>query len=403
MAQLAVNGGRPVFVGEFPAWPVVDDADRAALTGVLDSGVWGIGGTQQGAFEKEWASFVGSRHAVLTSSGSTALMSALRACGVEPGDEVIIPAYTFQATATAVLYLGAVPIFADIEAGGLCLDPDAVEAAITSRTRVIMPVHVAGRPADMDRFTFLAEKHGLSLIEDACQAHGAAWRDRRVGSIGQAGAFSFQSTKNLCAGEGGIVTTSDPRVAGLANAVHNCGSAGAGLTAEPTVGTNYRMTEFQAALLRSQMRRLPDQIRVREANARTLDQELAKIPGMMPLSRDERITTHAHHLYVFRYDSRACGVPRRSFLRALNGEGIPCHGGYEPLYRAPFLSEGLNAFPHARTGPRYPNLDLPVTETACHEAVWLTQRLLLSSPDRIQAIIDAVAKVYEYRGELKDD
>jgi len=382
---------------------VVEDTDREALLEVLNSGVWGIGGTKQAHFEENWSEFTHSRYTVTTSSGSTALVCALRALEIGPGDEVIIPAYTFQATASSILLTNAVPVFADVDSS-LCLSPAAAEAAITPRTRALMPVHVAGCPADMDGLKRVAEKHNLTLIEDACQAHGAAWRGQPVGSIGAAGAFSFQSSKNLPAGEGGAVTTSNPLTAARSAAVRNCGNALAGLETDALVGTNFRLTEFQAALLLSGLKRLPAEIALRERNAATLDEQLAKIEGILPLPRAEGVTTHAHHLYIFRYRREVFGgAPRSAFIRALQAEGIPCHGGYQPLYRAPFLSDAAH---RTKTGFRdqdaggYGDLYLPETELACTEAVWLTQRLLLGSDEQTGRIIEAVQKIRDQSREL---
>ncbi|HET6382666.1 MAG TPA: DegT/DnrJ/EryC1/StrS family aminotransferase [Armatimonadota bacterium] len=402
--KLAIHGGAPVFEGSFPHWPIVDDADRAALIDAMDGGVWGLGGVRSKQFRDAWAKFTGAHYAITTSSGTTALICAMRGLGIGAGAEVIIPAYTFQATATAILQLNAIPVFADIEPGNFCLDASAVESAITDRTRAIMPVHVAGCPADMDALIAIAEKQHLPIIEDACQAHGAAWRGRGVGSIGAAGAFSFQSSKNLAAGEGGAVTTSDAAIAGVASASRNCGTPDAGLESAPLAGANYRMTEFQAALLLSQMRRLPEQIARREENAAVLDRELGDVPGIRPLIRDERVTVHAHHLYIFRYSTDVfAGASRAAFIRALQAEGIPCHGGYQPLYRASFLADalrGTNEGWRHFSDRMYEHLRLPVTESACSDAIWLTQRLLLSDRAQIQAIVDAVAKIHQHRSEL---
>jgi dTDP-4-amino-4,6-dideoxygalactose transaminase len=396
--ELALNGGTPVrdtAKRPWPKWPVWDEQDLNALREVLESGTWGCAGkaTHVPAFAEEFARFQDARFGVTNTNGTVALEIALRALGLQLGDEVIVPPYTFVATATAVILAGGVPVFADIDPGNYNLDPAAAEAAITSRTRGIIAVHIAGCPADLDALSELARKRGLFLLEDCAQAHAAEWRGRKVGAIGDAGTFSFQSSKNLCAGEGGIVVTNDEGLYQRCWSITNVGRVPQGAFYEhPILGANFRMTEFQASLLRSQMARLPEQTARRWQNAQYLNAELAKVRGIRPMALDPRVTMHAYHLYVFRFDgAQFGGMSRAEFLRALSAEGIPCSAGYVPLYGNSLFRNPDN-FPGRQVD--YSRVHCPVAERVCaDEAIWLTQNLLLGTREDMDDIVEAVAKV----------
>jgi dTDP-4-amino-4,6-dideoxygalactose transaminase len=390
--RLAINGGTPVRSDPWPSWPVSDQREVRALEAVVRSGVWGLGGEQIREFCRRFAEYHHARFAVAVANGTAALEVGLTACGLGQGDECIIPAYTFVATATACLKMQVVPVFAEIDPDTFTLDPADVERRITPRTRAIMPVHVAGCPCDMDALLAVARKHDLRVIEDACQAHGAEWKGRRVGAIGDCGGFSFQSSKNLTAGEGGAVVTDDEDVYARAFQFHNVGRAPEGSRHQfASLGSNYRMTEWQAAVLLAQFERLDEQTATRNRNALHLSQRLAQIEGIAPARRDERVTCHAYHLYVFRYDSEAfAGLPREEFLRAMGAEGVPCSPGYSPLYHQQAFQEGV---PVAGREVDYGDVDLPVTERACQQAVWLGQTMLLATERDMDDVVAAVEKV----------
>ncbi len=399
MERLAINGGTPVRSEPFPRWPVWGREEERALLEVLRSGQWGIGGDKVTEFEAAFARFQDARYGVCVTSGTAALEIALRAAGVGPGDEVIIPPYTFVATATACLALGALPVFADIDSETYNLSSTAVEAQITGRTKAIIAVHIGGGPADMDALPALAHRRGLTLIEDAAQAHAAAWRGRRVGAIGDMGTFSFQSSKNLNAGEGGIILTDNAELAERCWSIHNVGRVREGAWYQhETWGGNFRMTQWQAAILLAQMTRLEEQSARREENARYLSQELAKI-GLRPLARDSRVTQHAWHIFIFRYDpSLARGVKREVFIQAMRAEGIPCSPGYVPLYATNAVRRGTED--NLRWVGRDPeeierlHRPCPVAERACYEeAVWLGQNVLLGTRADMDSIVEAAAKV----------
>ena len=408
MSGLMADTAAPVRTAPWPEWPVVDEEDVRAVADVVRSGVWGsLDGTRVREFERAFADLHGAAEGIAVNSGTTALTVALTAVGVGPGDEVIVPSYTFVATATAVLLAGAAPVFADIEPDTYNLDPEAAERAITERTKAIVPVHFGGAIADMDRFRALARRHRhLSIIEDAAHAHGARYAGACPGTLGAAAAcFSFQSSKNLSAGEGGIILTDDEAIARTCRSLMNTGRATTGLWYEHHLpGGNYRLTEMQGALLRSQMRRLPEQTRRRNANGSYLDEQLSRVPGIRPMKTDPRQEIHPRHLYLFRYDAEKFGMPRARFLERLNAEGVPASPGYsiglhqQPLYSGEGLKEQIpgRALAHLseRTGGGA-RVSCPVTERACAtEAVWLVQRLLLAEQRDMDDIVRAINKIH---------
>ena len=282
---LALHGGKPIRSKSYPNWPDFDQSDEQALLDVLRSAKWGRHlGTQVDAFEAAFATYQGARFGVAVMNGSVALRIALLAAGIQAGDEVIVPAYTFIATASAVIEVNAIPVFCDIDPHTYCLSPADLERALTQRTRAIIPVHFAGQSAQMDVIMPLAEKHNLVVIEDAAHAHGAEFEGQRLGSIGDFGCFSFQASKNLTAGEGGIILTNEERYERLCRALHTCGRYPEGQWYEHFLpGGNYRLTEFQAALLLSQLARLENQTVRRNTNGLYLNERLSEIPGIQPL------------------------------------------------------------------------------------------------------------------------
>ena len=396
---LAIDGGTPVRTRPWSRWPVFDETEEQAILGFLRSGKWwSVEGTKVHEFEQAFARFQDAQFAVCVTNGTAALEVALRAAHIGCADEVIVPPYTFIATATAVLSVGATPVFVDVEEESLNIDPSRIEEAITPRTRAIIPVHIAGCPADMDGVLEVARKHNLLVIEDAAQAHAAEWKGTKVGAIGDMGCFSFQASKNLNAGEGGAVVTNNPHWADQVWSVHNVGRVRGGRWYEHHVlGSNFRMTEFQAAILLCQLQRLPDQTERRTRNAQKLTELLSQIPGIRPPRPDPRVTRHAYHLYIFRYNRQAFGGrPREEFLRALSAEGVPCSAGYVPLYKERvFVNRPISNDLCQRSGIKdYSNVYCPVCERVCaEEAVWLYQNMLLGDEEDMTDIATAVAKV----------
>jgi dTDP-4-amino-4,6-dideoxygalactose transaminase len=403
--MLALFGGTPVRRTPFTAWPLFGDAEEARLVRTLRSGNWGrLDGTEVSAFEDRFAAMHGCTHGIAVVNGTVALRVALLAAGIRAEDEVIVPPYTFVATASAVIEANAIPVFADIDLHTFNLDPRSVEAAITPRTKAIIPVHFAGQPADMDALTAIARKRRLIVIEDAAHAHGATYRERPAGSLGAMATFSFQSSKNLTAGEGGIITTNDDALARSCRSIQNCGRVPDGVWYEHhVIAGNYRLGEFQGAILNCQLDRLEDQTRTRDGNGQYLARRLATLPGISPQARSAECTRHSYHLFMLRI-TPAFGAARSALLRALQAEGIPCSGGYgfslpeQPLFRnkafGPFL-------PAASARLDYREASCPNSDAICREqGVWLEQRLLLGPRSDMDDIARAFEKVYEHRDAL---
>jgi dTDP-4-amino-4,6-dideoxygalactose transaminase len=320
------------------------------------------------------------------------------------GDEIIVPAYTYVASATCVLQNNLLPIFVDIDPNTYNLDPNRLEEAITKRTRAIMVVHFGGQPADMDRIGKIAQKHGLPIIEDAAHAHGCEWKGKKAGSLSLFSSFSFQSSKNMNAGEGGIICTNDKKLAQECDSLMWAGrKVGRPWYEFHRLGWNYRITEFQAAILRVQLTRLKKQVQHRDEMATYLSRKLQRLKGVSPLRRDPRCTRHGFHIYMFRYDEPTVGMPRKRFIDALVAEGIPAFSGYTfPLYRNPmFLNKRFinGSFPLGT--PYHDDIDYaafadkcPVSERACrYEAVWLPQNCFLGTRADMDDIATAVEKV----------
>ena len=393
MSQLAILGGEPIRKTPFAQWPVFDERERAALNDVLESGFWGGYSPKVREFEQAFAEFHQTTHGVTGANGTVTLEVALAAAGIGAGDEVIVPPISFIATATAVLRIGAVPVFADIHEDTCNLDPLRVVEAITPRTRAIIPVHFAGQPADMDAIIEIARRHNLIVIEDCAHAHGATWRGRKVGSFGNFGSFSFQASKNMTAGEGGILITSDEKMAEQARSICNQGrKSGGGWYEHVRLGTNYRMTGWQAALLLVQMARLPEQLERRAANANFITEQLRQFDMITTLVTDERVTCHSNYLFMLRLElTRHPEVTKDMFVRALNAEGIPCAAGYPyPLYR----NQVFESYRHDRA-------DCPAAEQMCLDTFWVSHEILLAEPHDLQDFISALAKVCSDTSGLK--
>lgn len=411
--RLALLGGRPVRTDPFPAWPKVAPADEQAVLEVLRSGQWfrGASGRWARRFEEAYAKLTGAKHCLATANGTSALFASLQALGVGPGDEVLVPPYTFVATINVVLLHHALPVFVDTDPETFQIDARKIESAITEHTRAILPVHLGGNVADMDAILAVARKHKLPVVEDACQAHLAEWRGRKAGSLGEAGCFSFQVSKNLCSGEGGAIITDNDDLIERCFAFHNNGR---GRRTESlsfsyeTNGANLRMTQFQAALLLSQMARLEEQSRRREQSAEYLTGMLREIPGIQPARQYEGCTRNAFHLYMLRYDKeRFAGAPRDLFLKALRAEGIPCSGGYRPLNKEPFLARTLASkaykaiYSPERLARWQERNQCPANDRLCEEAVWFTQTMLLGERRDMEQIAEAVRKIQAHAGALR--
>jgi len=407
MAHLAVRGGEPLRTKAWPAWPQHDQREIENLTRVVESGNWGgfpSPNVMGGEFASRFASYHGARHGITTTGGTTALEIALKAAGLERGDEVLVPALTFYATAFAALVQGFKPVFVDIDPETWCIDPEQIERHVTPDTRAIVPVHLGSRMADMDRIGEIARKHGHFVIEDCAHMHGGFWRRKGAGTLGDMGCFSFQSSKLMTCGEGGIIITDDDVLAQRCQAYMN---SGRGTTrdrqaAEGTMlGWNYRMTEFQAAVLLAQLERLPRQVETRNANIAHLERRVAEIDGVTTLRHDERMTTRSGYGVILRYDETSWrGVPRDTFAKALHAEGMRLYGAfYTPVYSAP-----LFAWKDAPIEVDYSQTRCPVAEKAAwKEMIWLPHEVFLGTTADVDDLCDGIVKLREHLDELAGD
>ena len=409
MAQLALKGGAPVRTEPLPDWPVHDERDIAAVTAVVKSGQWGgypYPGPQTAEFARRFAEMQGGGYAVAMANGTVTMEIALRAAEIGWGDEVIVPAYTFMATASAPMAAGAIPVIADVDPQTYCLDPQAVERVITPRTKAIIPVHLGAQMADMDALMEIAEKHGLFVIEDCAHAHGAKWHGRGAGTIGHFGSFSLQSSKILTTGEGGILLCRTPELAAKAISLIDCGRPHDEAGQIYTMGSNYRMTEFQAALGNVALERFPEQVREREEMVAYLEESLSEVPGVRLLKRDLRHTQRSFYRYIFAIDPQVFGVDHDLVCTALSAEGISCWAGYNAMHHYDLFQPQRsklavpNAFPDYF---KFENMSFPVSEQACeHEAVWLDENIFRGGIQAVDDTVSALKKLVEHRETLRE-
>jgi dTDP-4-amino-4,6-dideoxygalactose transaminase len=413
VGKLAITGGEPLRKTPFTAWPIAGKEEAEALQDVLTSTKWGgqpFPGKHAAAFAKKFAEVHTVRYAQCVNTGTVAIQAALRAIGIQPGDEVIAPAYTWEGTVGPVLLLNAVPVFVDVDPDTYCLDTKLIEKAITPKTKAILPVHLGMRFADMDEILRIAAKHKLKVIEDCAHAHGGMWKGKGAGSMGDLGAFSFQSSKLITSGEGGAVISNNLEYMERVQSYINAGRAS--LTDKyhhRIVGFNYRLGEFQAAVLGPQLDRLPQQAAVREMNMKHFESRLHGTEGIALLKADPRITRLAPYGYVIKYFAeKAKDIPRAAFVAALQLEGVPCDGlFYEPVYKSSLFPVLSSDFPALSWG-REKALDLrtmyscPESERAAyHEAVWFPHQHFLGSTGDVDAIADAIHKVLANIEELR--
>ena len=407
MPELALLGGKPTRTEPYPEWPVFDERDTDAVTAVIRSGRWGgypYPGPQTAEFLRRFEELQGGGYGVAVINGTVTMEVALRAAGIGWGDEVIVPAYTFQATAVAPMAAGAIPVIVDIDPETYCIDPKAIEAAITPHTKAIIPVHLGAQMADMDAIMDIAERHNLIVIEDCAHAHGAKWRGRGAGTIGHFGSFSLQSSKTLTTGEGGVLLCRTPELAARAASIIDCGRPHDGKEQEFNLGANYRMSELHAALALVGIERFPEQAKQREEMAAYMDESLSEIPGVRVLKRDSRHTTRSFYCYIFAIEPDEFGFKHDIVCAALNAEGIPCWEGYEAMHHYELFQPQLSRLPVPSAFPErfaFDTMDLPAAETACQqEAVWLGESIFRSGHRGVDDAVNALKKIQANAAEL---
>ncbi|WP_339705216.1 DegT/DnrJ/EryC1/StrS family aminotransferase [uncultured Kriegella sp.] len=420
MEKLAIKGGNPcrdTTAQPWPKWPVWGKEEEVALIEVLNSGVWSYNGPKEMEFNQLFAEFTGTKYAICTVNGTITMQLALEALGIGVGDEVIVPGITWQATAATVIDVNATPILVDVLEDTWCIDPVAIEKAITPKTKAIIPVHLYGAFADMDAIMDIAKKHNLYVIEDCAHKHGGEWNGKKAGSIGNVGSFSFQLSKHLTAGEGGSMTTDDADLAEKLDALRNVGRRPEGdslIGADKGIGDygddgnfiqsgNFRITEFQAAMLIEGLKRLPEQNANRDTNGAYLNSLLEEIPGVTPLKRDDRETKKAYFNFAFRYDeSKFKNLPIAKFRAALEAElGIIVDACYEPLNNCSLYVPHTKPARHRLNEDYWAAIDpkrfsLPICERIFEkESVCLHHKILMGTTADMDLIARAIRKVYD--------
>jgi dTDP-4-amino-4,6-dideoxygalactose transaminase len=411
MANLAIKGGKKIRQKPWPLWPPYTDRERELLLTVLESRNWGgypEPNFQAGHFAQEFAAYHGARYGICAANGTVTLEIALRALGIEAGDEVIVPATSWVATAACVVYLNAVPVFVDINPDNFTIDHTKIEAAITDKTKVIIPVHLGSSIADMDAIMEIAQKHDLFVVEDCAHMHGGEWRGRAVGSIGHLGSFSFQSSKLMTSGEGGLILTTDEMLQQRCHSLVNCGRKEAEYNdfQGRVFGYNYRIGEFQAAVLRAQLEKLGERTKLRAENAAYLSEQLKTIEGIGVIEYDERTTQTAHYQYIFKFDKNLFGVSRDTFILAAMAEGLSLDGDfYEPMFANSLFAAKTSEWPMLRErygdgiGPD--SADTPEAwKFASETGVWMHYPMLMGTKADVDDIVGIIKKIKNFVGEL---
>ena len=415
-AMPAILGGPSAWnAAKWIKWPIWNpETDEKRVLEVLRSGIWSRASVVN-EFEALWAKTNDAKRCLTVSNGTNALIVALNQLDIKAGDEVLVPPYTFISTIQAVLINGAMPVFVDIDPETYQIDPAKMEAKITPRTKAILPVHILGMPADMPRILALAKKHNLVVIEDACQAPLTEVNKQKVGTIGDAGCFSFQNSKNIPIGEGGAIISNDISFMDRCFSFQNLGlpfgtAVGTFNAGSVRIGTKVRFTEYQAAIGLAQIQRLDSQTTVREENAKYLKSKIENIPGIVPYKLYDCATRVSFHLFSFRYKQEAFkGLTRAEFLQALRAEGVPCSGGYTPLNTQEFIKEAFESKNFKRMYHKdmldykkyMENNQCPENDKLCTEAVWFTQNLLLGSREDMDSIAFAINKIYTNAESIK--
>ena len=385
MAKLAINGGTPIGCGPFPSWPVSGEADIGAVRDVFEN-KYGDGYFCD-KFAARFADYCDTPYCLPVANGTVSLELILRALGIGKGDEVILPPYTFIATLSSIIYAGATPVFADIERGTYNISAESAAKKITAKTKAVIAVAVAGRPADIDALEDLCKNNGLFLINDAAQAVGARWREKSIGSYGIATSFSCQNSKNLTGGEGGIITTCDKKLYDALRDILDINAKKARITRD------FKINEYSAAMLDSQLDKLDGEIAIRSKNAAWLKKQLLENEYAFATDCDERIAVDAYHLFIIRFDEtklKAASVSRDKIIAAANAEGLPIGAGYAPLYNAP----GIKTEIVRKIAGDIDLSPLPECERASYsEGSWLYQSCLLGNEAATESIYKIIEKI----------
>jgi len=393
-SNLAIFGGEPIRTKPFPVWPKVTNEIKNSILNTIENEEWGVGSSTIDLFNNRFAEMQDAKFSLAIHSGTSAIWICLKAAGIEAGDEVILPSYTFIATSTAVVLANAVPVFSDIDLETGNIDPKSIEKLITKKTKAIIPVHTGGSPSDMDKILGIAKKYNIPVIEDAAQAHGSELKGKKVGALGLGGIFSFQTSKNMSSGEGGAIISNNESFIDACFSYHNCGRVRNGKWYEHhRLGSNLRMSALNAAILIPQIKTSINDFSLREKNRIILDQALTKMSGLIPIKNIEGARS-SNHIYMCRYiEEEFNGVKRETFFKVMQAEGVFTYKGWSPLYKEPLFSINPKEYPWLE-GAKYKDLHHTNTEIFSEkQAVWLKQNHLIGSEDDTKDIINAFEKV----------
>jgi len=405
-SSLAALGGKKVREKTFPAWPHYDETEREAVNRVLDSRNWWANqGVEVKEFEKEWSDYTGAKGSFAVTNGTHTLEVIFLALGIGDGDEVIVADWSFLATIGAILTVNAIPKIVDVDPLTGTIDVAQAEAAIGPKTRAIVCVHVAGSMSDMDALTALCKKHNIALVEDSAHAHGSRWKGEHAGTIGDAGSFSFQSSKLMTSGEGGVITTRREDLIPMFKSFINCGRGdGIWYYRHLRLGGNYRLSEWQGAILRAQLNRFPDQQKNRADNANWLNSEISKIPGFKPQGRYAGCTDQGNYCYVVEVEPSLLSDASRDQVRhALLAEGMPLTTAYPPLHKLEMFKNPSGLAPRLRgevTKIRYNEQSFPVTDYLAANTLWFKTEVLMGSRDDANSVLQSIAKISEHASEV---
>jgi len=418
MGNLAILGGEKIRNTSFPNHPIIGEEEKKQVLEVLDSGNLStfvaapgknfLGGKKIQEFENKFAEKFGVKFAVAFNSASSALHAAVVSVDVNPGDEVIVPPYTFTSTATSSLMHNAIPVFCDVKEDTFCLDPKKLSSVYSDLSKAIIPVHLFGHACDMDEIMTFANKNNLRVIEDCAQSPGGIYKDQYLGTIGDCGVFSFQETKNMMTGEGGMLITNDENIARIAQMVRNHGemivsSQKSRSYVSEFLGWGYRMTELEAALGIAQLLKLDYFNNERIKLAEYLSAEINKIDGLKHVKYD--FVKHVYYIFAFSFDEEKIGITRNKFCEALKAEGIPCGAGYvKPLYMNPlYLEKRSFAFKHYTGKFEYFKGLCPVTEKL-HEQKVVTLEIVRppATIDDMTDVVKAIKKIFDNKEKLKE-
>ncbi len=410
-SKLALLGGEPISPElKGYTWPIMAREDEVAVLQALRSDYWGGLGDANlpnNIFEKEFAKYQDCKYGILVANGTLSLELALKVGGVRPGNEVLVSALTFVASASAIVSVGAIPKFVDVDPNTGQISADAIDKAAGPKTKAVMVVHYGGYMADMDRILLVARKHGMLVVEDCAHAQGASWRGKRSGSFGDFGGFSFQHSKTLTAGEGGITLTNRDDIADRAILLRNIGRRADQKTYSHYLSaSNWRLGGLQGALLLSRFRRFPEEAVARHRNVLSFESQVGKIEGLTPMPADERMTQRTCYFYVLRFDEEKFGCPRDNFMAALKAEGLREIGkGYDrPLYKEPAFARE-NLVPMYFEGieiPDYHSMYLPHVERWATSQVTIPHRIFYGDGRGVELLLKAMEKVKDNAQDLSD-